>query len=95
MWVLPSSRPGRAAPWLVVAFLAVVLLNYLLMEVLRVATPSIGPLHLLATAAVLLAVAALVAGVVALSRKDRALLVWLSLLPGLAVLALELGELLG
>ena len=93
MW--PASRAGRLAGGLALAFLLwVAVVGPLLDLAWDGADPSLGPLNLLGAVAFVLAVAAAAVALVALVRRqDRALTVWLSLVPGAFVVLFELGEL--
>lgn len=95
MRIKPASRPGRIAGWLALAFLVdAFVVNTLIASRREVADAlALGPLHLPGLVAFALAIAAGAAAIVALARhQDRALVVWLALVPATVALLFELGE---
>jgi hypothetical protein len=95
-WSLPSSRPGRVSVALGALFLVLFAINAAVL--MRATTAYPWQQVLLPAYGLMMLLAGLGAGILALvaiaRHGERSSLVWLTLLPGLLVLALLVGEIL-
>ena len=95
-WSKPSTCPGWWSIWLAAAFLVMFIINAAVFMQLKEAPWQHTYLPFYGIAMLLVGLSAGIMGLIAVIRQhERSWLVWLTILPGLFVLFLVLGEFLG